>query len=136
MILLDNYDRHEPVDYNYSVLFCLSTFEVGLSFIAACAPSFKPIISQVLPKIFGGITSSNGPYSKAGTRGYQLDQVTRRTEVNRTQVGADSRTGERDGYDDGKYGDSKGGIVVNKTTEVRWNDRAEGEKASSTDSLV
>lgn len=62
--------------------------------------------------------------------------MTRRTEVNRTQVGADSRTGERDGYDDGKYGDSKGGIVVNKTTEVRWNDRAEGEKASSTDSLV
>ncbi|KAK1148038.1 hypothetical protein N8T08_010672 [Aspergillus melleus] len=94
VVLLDRYDRHLPEDYTYSVLFCLSTIEVGLSFIAACAPSFKPLVMTIIPKMFGTKSQSgdkyNGTYSRNGP-GYALEdrsKMSRRTHNgnNTTQI--------------------------------------------------
>lgn len=138
VVLLDAYDRHPPADYNYSILFCLSTFEVGLSFVAACAPSLKPIVTKIMPKMFGVSSATHGPYSKGGTGkpsrlGYQLDQMTRRTEINRTQI-------EAEGLDEDDFAHvqaGKDGIVLTRETEVKWNSSVPGGKSgSSTESLV
>jgi hypothetical protein len=130
VVLLDRYDRAPPVDYNYSILFCLSTFEVGLSFVAACAPSLKPIIAKIGPKIFGVNTFSGGKYSrsrKPSRLGYQLDQMSRRTEASHTKIGADAGAT----HDQGNQG---GGVLTTKT-EVRWH-TGQAKTGSSTESLV
>jgi hypothetical protein len=92
---------------------------------------------KVVPKLFGNNTSRGGKYWKGGTGrpnrlGYQLDQMTRRTEINRTLIEADGGDG-----DDFKHMQGgKGGIVLTTSTEVRWDDSAEHGKGSSTESLV
>jgi hypothetical protein len=79
LILLDNFDRHMPKNSTHSVLFCVSTIEVGLSFIAACAPSFKPLVTRILPRLFG--STRTGPTTGSASRsgrirlGYDLEEM-------------------------------------------------------------
>ncbi|KAB8231606.1 uncharacterized protein BDW43DRAFT_281943 [Aspergillus alliaceus] len=142
VILLDQYDRHIPEDHSYSVLFCVSTIEVGLSFIAACAPSLKPLFAKLLPKMFSTKSRSRPVYEggggASGRVGYNLDPLSRsgRTEhevsVIRAQVGDDEESFNAGPSD--KYG-----IMMTTETEVKWHDSGSHPRAnggSSTESLV
>lgn len=142
VVLLDGYDRHTPKDYNYSLLFCLSTIEVGLSFIAACAPAMKPIIAKVIPKVLGTSSRSGmNKYSRGGTArmGYQLDHMSRQTQhgPNRTHVDAGGNDDDSTHSSDLPVQGIKKGIAVTTETEVKWHDSTKRSKnGSSTESLV
>ncbi|KAF9248238.1 hypothetical protein DTO013E5_5258 [Penicillium roqueforti] len=135
LILLDHFDRHMPENYTHSVLFCVSTIEVGLSFIAACAPSFKPLVTRLVPKLFG--SSRTGRYNSSSNRlGYNLEDTsnfTRRTHDQTVIVEAG----------DGEIGHShtklKADNAITMTTEmeVTWGrSNCEEQDTSSTESLV
>ncbi|KAJ5176564.1 uncharacterized protein N7482_002441 [Penicillium canariense] len=149
VILLDHYDRHIPENYTHSVLFCVSTIEVGLSFVAACAPSFKPLIARLVPKLFGGSTRSNrytrnGQYANGSTSrsrrsglSYNLEEMphfspcTHNQNVTLVQAG-DSGLG---------YGpteiNSKSTITMTTEMEVTYDQSLRQEQhTSSTESLV
>ncbi|KAL4762092.1 uncharacterized protein BDW70DRAFT_149544 [Aspergillus foveolatus] len=146
VILLDNFDRHIPADSTYSVLFCLSTIEVGLAFVAACAPALKPLFMRLLPKLFN-TNSRSGQYNnhaRPGTSsrwGYDLDALSRSrrtmyhdgsntaTTVEAGEGGGSSGAGKRD-----INGEGKGKIMLTTETEVKWHDHEVG--GSSTESLV
>lgn len=130
-----------PVDYNYSILFCLSTIEVGLSFIAACAPAMKPIIMKIIPRVFGQSSRSGQRYTKGGSArlGYQLDHMSRRTQPgpNRTQVDVGGKDDDSSDGGDLPVQGVKTGIAVTTETEVRWHDSTKKTKnGSGTESLV
>ncbi|KAL4900865.1 hypothetical protein BDW74DRAFT_182450 [Aspergillus multicolor] len=143
VILLDNFDRHIPDDSTYSVLFCLSTIEVGLAFVAACAPALKPLFMRLVPKLFSASSRGGQYHARAGTSsrraygyayggGYNLDPMgrSRRTQDgNVTSVEAGewtergrsrSRSRSRKG---GRGGGGKGGIFMTTETEVKWHDQ-------------
>ncbi|PKX96344.1 uncharacterized protein P174DRAFT_474397 [Aspergillus novofumigatus IBT 16806] len=137
VILLDDYDRNIPADYTYTLLFCISTIEVGLSIIAACAPALKPLFVMIIPKVFSSNKSRTGPQynrygaSRSGPMGYDLDHISRgsRRGQGETMIEAD----------DDERGDrlSKNGIVL--TTEMHWHESRSGRpitQGSSTESLV
>ncbi|KAF7162414.1 hypothetical protein CNMCM6106_009388 [Aspergillus hiratsukae] len=139
VILLDNYDRHIPADYTYSVLFCISTIEVGLSIIAACAPALKPLFVMIIPKVFSSNKSRSGPQynrygaSRSGPNGYDLEHISRasrrRHGDSMIEAGGDER-GDRL---------SKNGIVLTTEMEVQWHESGSGRpinQGSSTESLV
>ncbi|KAL4814968.1 hypothetical protein BDW67DRAFT_191983 [Aspergillus spinulosporus] len=146
VILLDKFDRHIPADSTYSVLFCLSTVEVGLAFVAACAPALKPLFMRLLPKFFN-TNSRSGQYNNhvcAGTSsrwGYDLDTLSRSkrtmnhdgsnnaTTVEAGDGGGPSGVGKPDGNRDGKAR-----IMLTTETEIEWHDHELG--GSSTKSLV
>ncbi|KAJ5753264.1 hypothetical protein N7520_010181 [Penicillium odoratum] len=143
VILLDQYDRHFPKNYTHTVLFCVSTIEVGLAFVAACAPSFKPLIARLLPRLWGGSSRSgryhNGSTGRSGrARSYNLEQMsnfTRRTQdQNITVVEA--------GGDESSYSptetNNKNIITMTTQMEVTWDHRPprEEQHTSSTESLV
>ncbi|KGO64306.1 hypothetical protein PEX1_046550 [Penicillium expansum] len=141
LILLDNFDRHMPNNYTHSVLFCVSTIEVGLSFIAACAPSFKPLVTRIVPKLFG--STRTGPYNGSTNRsgrarsGYNLEETTNFT--HRTQ---DKITTTVEGGDDElSYSPTNlkanNVITMTKEMEVTWDrSNIEEQETSSTESLV
>ncbi|OQE42114.1 hypothetical protein PENCOP_c004G05862 [Penicillium coprophilum] len=141
LILLDKFDRHMPENYTYSVLFCVSTIEVGLSFVAACAPSFKPLVTRLVPKLFG--STRTGPYNGSTNRsgrtrlGYKLEETSNFT--SRTQDQAATAVGASDGELSHGPTKSKDKNIITLTTqmEVTW-DRAscEEQQTSSTESLV
>ncbi|KAL2784412.1 hypothetical protein BJX66DRAFT_348428 [Aspergillus keveii] len=146
IVLLDFYDRKlaagKLVDYNYNVYFALSTIEIGLVIVAACAPSFKPLVAKILPKFFSS-RDRNGPsysYNRGGASGrmYDLDNLSRgrRTqgEGNHTQV----RTTNDDRDSTGSAA-AKAGIMLTTETEVKWQEddiRQPSGRGSSTESLV
>ncbi|KAF4163587.1 hypothetical protein CNMCM6936_000579 [Aspergillus lentulus] len=139
VILLDDYDRNIPADYTYSLLFCISTIEVGLSIIAACAPALKPLFVMIIPKVFSSSKSRTGPQynrygaSRSGPMGYDLDHISRasRRGQGETMIEAgDDETGHRL---------SKNGIVLTTEMEVHWHESRSGRpitQGSSTESLV
>ncbi|QSZ31842.1 hypothetical protein DSL72_001411 [Monilinia vaccinii-corymbosi] len=160
IILLDRWDRSKPVDPTYTLLFCISTVEVGLSFVCACAPALKPIFVRIIPKIFGRTSrsqsakKSTGDYGK-GRRpeGYELSSgaTTRDAKV----IGAVNMPDQdHDRMSDimdpkGASGIGEGmhkgrmAIAVRTDTEVIWHDNGPGSKGrsvvkqgSSTESLV
>ncbi|KAL4994025.1 hypothetical protein BDV10DRAFT_197863 [Aspergillus recurvatus] len=153
VILLDNFDRHIPADSTYSVLFCLSTIEVGLAFVAACAPALKPLFMRPVPKLFS-TNSRSGHYNnhaRAGTSrrwGYDLDPLARsRCTMHRGGSGnvATVEAAEEDGsFGAGKRngdGNDKGKIMMTTETEVKWHDHHSPigrpvDDGSSTESLV
>ncbi|KAL4861397.1 hypothetical protein BDV12DRAFT_204067 [Aspergillus spectabilis] len=145
IILLDIYDRKLAkgllVDYNYNVYFSLSTIEIGLVIVAACAPSFKPLVSKILPKFFS-TRDRNGPqYSYNGGNGgrmYDLDNLSRarrtQQEGNRTLV--ETRNDETQSTGSAE---PKTGIMLTTETEVKWQEddsRQANNRESSTESLV
>ena len=147
MILLDQYDRHLPPDSSYSLIFCLSTIEVGLSFIAACAPALQPIVVKLAPKLLGTSSRSRGidnKYGRGGTPqasklGYRLDDMSRnkRRTANITQI----RAGEiEDQSSMGNRSEQVGnkGIVLTTETDVTWHDDSlyPAKKGTSMESLV
>ncbi|GAQ08679.1 hypothetical protein ALT_6000 [Aspergillus lentulus] len=118
VILLDDYDRNIPADYTYSLLFCISTIEVGLSIIAACAPALKPLFVMIIPKVFSSSKSRTGP------------QYNRRGQGETMIEAGDDETGHRL---------SKNGIVLTTEMEVHWHESRSGRpitQGSSTESLV
>ncbi|KAL4878129.1 hypothetical protein BJY04DRAFT_221486 [Aspergillus karnatakaensis] len=148
IVLLDIYDRKlasgSIADYNYNVYFALSTIEIGLVIVAACAPSFKPLVAKILPKLFS-TRSRNGPsysYNRGGASGgrmYDLDNLsrTRRTQNDGNHVLVETRN-ERESSDSPE---PKAGIMLTTETEVRWQEpedeaRQTTNRGSSTDSLV
>jgi hypothetical protein len=91
-----------------------------------------------MPKLFGMSSATHGQYSKGGTGkpsrlGYQLGQMTRRTEINRTNI-------EAEGLDEEDFAHvqaGKDGIVWTRETEVKWlTSVPSGKNGSSTESLV
>jgi hypothetical protein len=129
VILLDSYDRHLHPDFTYSVLFCLSTIEVGLSFVAACAPALKPILSKLAPRLLGttGHSRDNryaqGGTPKASRLGYRLDDLSRNTRrtANVTQI--ESRDRDNKPSQGHRKEDMKGNMIVMTTeTDVTWYD--------------
>ncbi|KAL2842721.1 hypothetical protein BJY01DRAFT_264447 [Aspergillus pseudoustus] len=145
IVLLDIYDRKlaagKLADYNYNVYFSLSTIEISLVIIAACGPSFKPLVSKILPKFFSS-RDRNGPqYSyNRGTSGrmYDLDNLSRgrRTQNEGNHILVETRNDERDST--GTV-DPKAGIMLTTETEVKWQEddvQQPSNRGSSTDSLV
>ncbi|KKK22283.1 hypothetical protein P175DRAFT_0556239 [Aspergillus ochraceoroseus IBT 24754] len=143
VVLLDRYDRHPPADYTYSVLFCISTIEVGLAFVAACAPSLKPLAAKLLPKVFSNRSRSGPQYSRgegtSGRLGYNMDALSRsrrtQNEGNLTLVEA--------GEDERQYNigrSDKPGIMMTTEMEVKWHGSDSTNHpvndGSSTESLV
>lgn len=143
VILLDKFDRNIPPDSSYSVLFCISTIEVGLAFVAACAPALKPLFVHLVPKLFS-TASHTGQYNRAAGRygyGYDLDHVSksRKTQGNTTSVlGGDEDVSAP--YGSQSASKRKNGIMMTTETEVRWDDSpgtVDGTvNDSSTESLV
>ncbi|KAJ5106517.1 hypothetical protein N7456_003192 [Penicillium angulare] len=138
VILLDNYDRHIPENYTHTVLFCVSTIEVGLSFVAACAPSFKPLVARFLPKLFGASSRyQNGSTGRSGRarQGYNLHDASNfsrnQHERNVTLVEANDAEG---GYGP-KRGDTKNGITMTTQLEVTWDKSARVEQHTNTSSM-
>ncbi|KAJ5338899.1 hypothetical protein N7452_005627 [Penicillium brevicompactum] len=137
IILLDDFDRHLPKNYTHTVLFCVSTIEVGLAFVAACAPSFKPLIARLGPKLLG--STRTGPYGSTSGRvrlGYNLEDrsnYTRQTQdqsLTVVEAGHSAELGSVKNYD-------KNIITMTTQMEVTWgqSDR-QGQETSSTESLV
>ena len=144
VILLDKFDRHIPADATHSLLFCISTIEVGLSFIAACAPALKPIVLRIAPKLLGTTSRSrDNKYIKGGSLqanqlGYQLDnlprntrQTTNITPIESTEHAEKSSLGNHSGPAAQK------GIVMTTETQVMWHTSRQPVKdGTSTESLV
>ncbi|KAG4025152.1 hypothetical protein MFRU_065g00250 [Monilinia fructicola] len=156
IILLDDFDRHPPADISYSLVFCITTVEVGLAFVCACAPALKPIFVRIIPKILGESSRSRSAkksiegYGRTGQRpeGYELN---RRIPQNTTEIGAGD--GDYDRMSDltdvesgqGKDCAQKGRIeiAVRTETEVKWQNEGSGKEGkaarksgSSTEHLV
>ncbi|KAJ5890289.1 hypothetical protein N7504_011099 [Penicillium tannophilum] len=142
VILLDNYDRHIPKNYTHTVLFCVSTIEVGLSFVAACAPSFKPLVARLLPKLLGGSSRSgryhNGSTVRSRARSYNLENMSNFAQRTHDQTLTIVEAGENDvGYRPAEPS-PKNIITMTTQMEVTWDhkpNRQEGH-TSSTESLV
>ncbi|KAJ5934178.1 hypothetical protein N7466_003725 [Penicillium verhagenii] len=142
VILLDQYDRHIPANYTHSVLFCVSTIEVGLAFVAACAPSFKPLIARLLPRLFRGSSRTrynNGSTGRSGrARTYNLEHMsnfTRRTQDHNITI---VEAGENElGYSPTET-TPKNTITMTTQMEVTWDHQPSGQEqhTSSTESLV
>ncbi|KAL2802082.1 hypothetical protein BJX63DRAFT_415957 [Aspergillus granulosus] len=145
IVLLDIYDRKlaagRIADYNYNVYFSLSTIEIGLVIVAACAPSFKPLVSKILPKFFS-TRDRNGPqYSynaRSGGRLYDLDNLSRgrRTQNEGNHILVETRNEER--HSTGLVR-TKPGIMLTTETEVKWQEddiQQPSNRGSSTESLV
>lgn len=141
LILLDKFDRHMPKNSTHSLLFCLSTIEVGLSFIAACAPSFKPLVTQIVPRLFG--STRTGPNAGSTSRrgrtwlGYNLEETSSFTPRMHDQTVTTIAAGDDEiGHDCTKF---KADNTITMTTQmvVTW-DRSDCEErdTSSTESLV
>ncbi|OJJ04887.1 hypothetical protein ASPVEDRAFT_820783 [Aspergillus versicolor CBS 583.65] len=144
VILLDKFDRNIPPDSSYSVLFCISTIEVGLAFVAACAPALKPLFVRLVPRLFSS-ASHTGQYNRpAGRYGYayDLDHVSksRKTQGGNTTsvLGGDEDVPAPCGSQ--SVSKRKNGIMMTTETEVRWEDSpgtVDGTvNDSSTESLV
>ncbi|TGO80910.1 hypothetical protein BPOR_1536g00010 [Botrytis porri] len=161
IILLDSFDRNPPADITYSLLFCITTIEVGLSFVCACAPALKPIFVRIIPKIFG--ESDRSRSQKNSTEGYGQGrtgrrpegyEMSRRTANHTTDIVAGDIEGDYDKMSDVtdvEFGHGKGdglresrmGIAVRTETEVKWHDslsvkngKPVKKSGSSTESLV
>ncbi|KAF7585237.1 hypothetical protein BBP40_011604 [Aspergillus hancockii] len=142
LILLDDYDRHIPEDYSYSALFCVSTIEVGLAFVAACAPSLKPLFAKLLPKMFSSKSRSGPPCSQgegtSGRLGYAMGPLSR---SQKAQHEANVMRGEP-GNDDEAYSAGSGdkyGIMMTIEMEVKWHNsksRPPENEENSTESQV
>ncbi|CAI7578900.1 unnamed protein product [Penicillium viridicatum] len=141
LVLLDKFDRHMPKNPSHSVLFCVSTIEVGLSFIAACAPSFKPLVTRVVPRLFG--SSRTGPNAGATSRSdrtwlsYKLEETPKFTPRTHDQITTTVAAGDDEighGFTTSKADNS---ITMTTQMEVTW-DRSDCEErhTSSTESLV
>jgi len=110
--------------------------------VAACGPSFKPLVAKILPKFFSS-RDRNGPqYSyNRGTSGrmYDLDNLSRgrRTQNEGNHILVETRNDERDST--GAV-DPKAGIMLTTETEVKWQEddvqQPSTHRGSSTDSLV
>ncbi|KAJ5963703.1 uncharacterized protein N7479_003579 [Penicillium vulpinum] len=139
LILLDNFDRHIPENPTHSVLFCVSTIEVGLSFVAACAPSFKPLITRLVPKVFG--SSSTGPYNgstnySGRTRlDYNLQQTSNFANRTQDQTVTTIEAGDVElGYSPSEL---KANNTIILTTQVTWaRSNCEEQYTSGTESCV
>jgi hypothetical protein len=138
VILLDNFDRHFPKNYTHSVLFCVSTIEVGLAFVAACAPSFKPLITRLLPKLFGPTRTGpyNGSTNRSG-RGYNLENGTNFSRHGNDQTIAIVEGGDLELDHRPKKIKSKNMITMTTQMEVTWGQSSrEDHDTSSMESLV
>jgi hypothetical protein len=138
VILLDNFDRHIPENYTHSVLFCVSTIEVGLSFVAACAPSFKPLVTRLVPKLFG--STRTGPYggsTNRSGRGYNLENGTNFSRRENDQTITVVEGGDHElGYGP-KTMNPKNMITMTTQMEVTWaQSNREDQDTSSMESLV
>ncbi|KAJ5502341.1 hypothetical protein N7463_005215 [Penicillium fimorum] len=141
LILLDDFDRHMPENYTHSVLFCVSTIEVGLSFVAACAPSFKPLVTRLVPKLFG--STRTGPYNGSTNRsgrtrlGYKLEEMSNFTNRTQDQTVTTVEAGEGElSYGPVKLKDNNM-ITMTTKLEVTWGQtNSEEQHTSSTESLV
>ncbi|KAL4954438.1 hypothetical protein BDW69DRAFT_183487 [Aspergillus filifer] len=139
VILLDNFDRHIPADSTYSVLFCLSTIEVGLD--AACAPALKPIVVRLVPKLFNstGRSVRSAQYNYRPEYAYAMDPISRsrRTQKGETITSVEAADDESVGRGRGRG--RKDAITLTTETEVKWDDTPSGrahDRDDSTESLV
>ncbi|KAL4942364.1 hypothetical protein BDV06DRAFT_235451 [Aspergillus oleicola] len=139
VILLDNFDRNIPADSTYSVLFCLSTIEVGLAFVAACAPALKPVVVRLVPKLFNssGRSVRSTQYNYRPGYAYALDPISRsrRTQKGETVTSIEAADDESVGHGRGR----KDAIMLTTETEVKWDDPPRGRthnRDDSTESLV
>ncbi|KAB8292574.1 hypothetical protein EYC80_008280 [Monilinia laxa] len=156
IILLDDFDRHPPPDVSYSLVFCITTVEVGMAFVCACAPALKPIFVRIIPKIFG--ESSRSRSAKKSTEGYGRTgrrpegyEMSRRVAQHTTDIGAGDEDYDRmsdltdvqggHGKDDGHKDRME--IAVRTETEVKWHNnvsvgkgKAARKSGSSTENLV
>jgi len=138
LILLEQYTASVPKDPLYTVLYSISTIEVGLAFIVACAPSMKPLLRYALPKLFGNTNQYPRTTARGGHMGYELNSNTRNGKrvQTRTQIEA---SGSFDALALGDAsGSGKNGIVMVKEMDIRWQDLKEKsvKNATSTESLV
>ncbi|KAJ5957684.1 hypothetical protein N7501_011963 [Penicillium viridicatum] len=128
------------INPSHSVLFCVSTIEVGLSFIAACAPSFKPLVTRVVPRLFGSSrTGPNAATSRSDRTwlSYKLEETSKFTPRTHDQITTTVAAGDDDighGFTTSKADNS---ITMTTQMEVTWGrSDCEERHTSSTESLV
>jgi hypothetical protein len=135
LVLLAHFAAHPPKDITHTILFCISSIEVGLAFVAACAPYMKPLVLRIAPKFFG--STRFGKTTGMATRPvYELSQ-------NRTWKGTQTMTHvDASGDDFGARILREGGmndktdIMMTRETEVRWQEIPNATLQTSTESLV
>ena len=133
-ILLAQFAAHPPKDFTHSILFCISSIEVGLAFVAACAPYMKPLIVKVAPKIF-----RSGRFGR--TAGKSTRPVYKLSE-SRTWKGTQTMTRvDTNGDDNSRIlkdvtMNDKTDIMMTRETEVKWQNNPNGRVQTSTESLV
>ncbi|KAJ9484436.1 hypothetical protein VN97_g8932 [Penicillium thymicola] len=137
LVLLDKFDRHTPTNPTHSLLFCVSTIEVGLAFIAACAPSLKPLVTRIVPRLFG--STRTGPHTGSASRrlGYNLEETSSFTP--RTHDHTVTTVAVGDGEIPHGPTKMKGNNIITMTTqmEVTWGrSNCEERDTSSTERLV
>ncbi|KAG9239068.1 hypothetical protein BJ875DRAFT_414974 [Amylocarpus encephaloides] len=121
--LLDDQKRRPKQDSTYTIVFTTSTVEIGLAFVAACAPYFKAILVKHFPSIFGS-TRGALDNSRPSRKDYELSEKSRWM---RTQTFKSSRNTRQS---DGDDGNAKRLITKTETITVTSELREPGEKSA------
>jgi hypothetical protein len=134
LVLLAQFAAHPPKDISHNILFCISNIEVGLAFVAACAPYMKPLVVRIAPKIF--VTTQLGKRTKRPTGGvYELNESrTWKGTQTMTQIDATGSFGAKLNKE-GEMNDATD-IMMTRETEVKWQDNPSMTRETSTESLV
>jgi hypothetical protein len=132
-VLLAQYNTHPPKDFSHTIVFCISTLEVGLAFVAACAPYMKPLILKIAPKILGSTRfgKTTGRPSRAA---YELSERTWKGTETKTQIDSSGHFDVKAVKE--KNSKDKMDIVLTMETEVKWQDTPSMKLQASTESLV
>jgi hypothetical protein len=134
-VLLAQFSANPPKDFTHSILFCISNIEVGLDFVAACAPYMKPLVLRIAPPFFG--STRFGQTTRGATRPvYELGQSrTWKGTQNMTHVNANGGNfGARISKDGGL--NDKTDIIMTRETEVKWQDNSYGMLQTRPESLL
>jgi len=133
-VLLAQFAAHPPEDFTHSVLFCISSIEVGLAIVVSCAPYMKPLIVRIAPKVFG--SSRFARTGRSPSPAYKLNESrTWKGTLTLTRVDAKGDSFNGKVLTDGGL-NRKTDIVMTRETEVRWQDNPHGVTQSSTETLV
>jgi hypothetical protein len=134
-VLLAQFSANPPKDFTHTILFCISNIEVGLAFVAACAPYMKPLVLRIAPTFFGS-TRFGKTTGRATRPVYELSQsgiwkgTKTMTHVNASGDNFGARISKDGGLND------KTDIMMARETEVKWQDNPNGTLQTRPKSLV
>ncbi|KAN0090065.1 hypothetical protein V8E51_018644 [Hyaloscypha variabilis] len=114
-VLLAQFAAHPPKDFTHSILFCISSIEVGLAFVAAgrfgrtAGKSTRPVYKLSESRTWKGTQTM----TRVDTNGDDHSRILKNVTMN-----------------------DKTNIMMTRETEVKWQDNPNGRVQISTESLV